>query len=285
MKRQKISRKTRKKNEKFRRRGEEGGRWVRIVQVASIVAILAILVGVINLNKPPVDSGSRNYEGSTPLVDESKAVLVDGIAFTDPNPKFTRSVKEILSKANITLDIYDGEEVTINLLRKIGGYGLIILRLHSAIDERSRLLYIFSAEKFDSEEYELRYGENSLEYKLRAVRKGITFRNESYFALRADLLGDLSDKGLNGSIVILMGCNGTNSQQIISNLFRRGVKAVIAWDGYVDLNHTDEITVELLKAVYEEHMDFCEAVEKVMDDGGADPLWKSKLECLTNSGG
>ena len=221
MKRKKVSRKLREKSKKVRGKSREIGRWTRIIQIISIIVILAVLAGIIGLNKPSVNSGSHSYEESTPLVDKSKAVLIDGIAFTDPDPEFTMSVKEILSKANITLDIYEGEEVTINLLRKIGGYGLIILRLHSAIDERSRLLYIFSAEKFDSEEYELRYGENSLEYELRAVREGITFRNESYFALRADLLGDLSDKGLNGSIVILMGCNGTNSQQIIDNLFLR----------------------------------------------------------------
>jgi len=82
-----------------------------------------------------------------------------------------------------------------------------------------------------------------------------------------------------------MGCNGTNSQQIIDNLFfKRGVKAIIAWDGYVDLNYTDEITVELLKAVWE-HMNFDGAVKKVMDERGADPTWNSGLEYLTSSSG
>jgi len=281
VKRKKVSRKLREKSKKVRGKSREIGRWTRVIQVISIIVILAVLAGIIGLNKPSVNSGSHSYGESTPLVDKSKAVLIDGIAFTDPDPEFTRSVEEILSKANITLDIYEGEEVTINLLRKIGGYGLIILRLHSAIDEEYRLLYIFSAERFNETGYL-----EERETELTAIREGVPFYgNESYFALRADLLGDLSDKGLNGSIVILMGCNGTNSQQIIDNLFKRGVKAIIAWDGYVDLNYTDEITVELLKAVYEEHINFDEAVKKVMDERGADPTWNSRLEYLTSSGG
>jgi len=47
-----------------------------------------------------------------------------------------------------------------------------------------------------------------------------------------------------------MGCNGANSEHVISRLFERNVKAIIAWDGYVDLNYTDEITLKLIEAVY-----------------------------------
>lgn len=256
-------------------------RWPRIIQIVSITIILVVLAVIVHLNKPPVNGDLNNYEEPTLLVDASKAVLIDGIAFTDPNPQFTESVKEILSKANITLDIYEGEEVTIDLLRRIGGYGLIILRLHSAVDEQHGLLYIFSAEKFDSEEYVSGYSYE--ERELGAIREGRTFKNESYFALRADLLGDLGSKGLNGSILILMGCNGTDSQQVINNLFERGVRGIVAWNGYVDLNYTDEIIVELLKVVYESRMDFPEAVRKVMNERGADPFWKSRLEYLTKS--
>ena len=249
------------------------------------IVILAVLAGIIGLNKPSVNSGSHSYGESTPLVDKSKAVLIDGIAFTDPDPEFTRSVEEILSKANITLDIYEGEEVTIDLLlRKIGGYGLIILRLHSAIDEKYGFLYIFSAEKFDKEVYNSKYAREEKKLHPGAIRKGITFKNESYFALSADSLGYLGDKGLNGSIIILMGCNGTDSQQAINKLFERGVKAIIAWNGYVDLDYTDETIIELLKEVYENHIDFSRAVEKVMNDKGADPIWKSKLEYVANPG-
>ncbi|MEM2849117.1 MAG: hypothetical protein QXI36_02435, partial [Candidatus Bathyarchaeia archaeon] len=85
------------------------------------------------------------------------------------------------------------------------------------------------------------------------------------------------------STIIMMGCNGTNSLYTIIKLFERDVKNIIAWDGYVDLSYSDKITLSLLKAVYEDRMDFPKAVEKVMDEYGADPLWKSRLKCLTQN--
>lgn len=207
--------------------------------------------------------------------DPYRAVLVDGIELTKPNPDFTKGVKEILNRSGLKLDIYEGSEVTINLLENLAGYGLIILRLHSAVDKYG-LLYIFSAEPYNESEIS-RFGS---EWGL-AVRQAITFENESYFALRADLLGYKNkEEGFKGSVMILMGCNGTDSETVIQNLFKKGVKIIIAWDGYVDLDYTDEITLLLLKAVYERKLSFKNAVEELMKEKGPDPVWKSHLKYL-----
>ncbi|MEM2696314.1 MAG: hypothetical protein QXU09_05190, partial [Thermoproteota archaeon] len=90
--------------------------------------------------------------------------------------------------------------------------------------------------------------------------------------------------GLNGSIIILMGCNGTNSEHAINRLFERGVKAIIAWDGYVDLDYTDRITLKLIEAVYKMGLGFEEAVKRIMDEYGPDPTYKSKFKYLTKPG-
>lgn len=207
--------------------------------------------------------------------DLPRAVIIDGIALTKPNPQFIQSVNETLRKAGLDVDVYQGKEVTINLLRNIGGYSLVILRMHSAIDKFG-FLYVFSAEKYNETGYSnLRaYG---------AVKEAITFENQSYFALRADLLGYMSEKGVNGSTIILMGCNGTNSQYAINKLFKKGVKAIIAWNGYVDLGYSDNITLNLLKDIYEDNMSFQKAVEKIMNEYGSDPKWKSRIKYLTQT--
>ncbi|RLI10102.1 hypothetical protein DRO25_03675, partial [Candidatus Bathyarchaeota archaeon] len=100
-----------------------------------------------------------------------------------------------------------------------------------------------------------------------------------YFALRADLLGDKGS--LSGSVIILMGCNGTNSKHATNKLFERGVKAIVAWNGYVDLEYSDNIILNLLKDVYRHGLGFQKAAEKLMSEHGPDPMWKSKLEYLT----
>ena len=130
-------------------------------------------------NKPQSTSGSS--------VDMSRAAIIDGIGVTKPNQEFIEGVKEVLEVAGLKVDVYEGADVTIDLLMKIGGYGLLILRLHSAVDRECDFLYLFSAEKFNETEYEVRF---SKEEKMSgAVREGVTFENESFFALRADLLG------------------------------------------------------------------------------------------------
>jgi len=178
-----------------------------------------------------------------------------------------------LERAGLKVDVYQGEQVTIDLLNNIGGYGLIILRVHSTVYVKYGFLYLFSTEKYSRTKY-------VYEQLQGAFKEAYTFdeREGPYFALRADLFG--SENGLVGSTIILMGCNGTNSEHMINKLFERGVKAIIAWNGYVDLEYTDKVTLNLLKTVYEEGLDFPEAVEKIMKNMGLDPVWKSKLEYL-----
>lgn len=250
-------------------------KWPSILQPALIIiVIVAALTAIYSIRL--TDNRDRNASGTDP----HRAILIDGIALTKPNPAFTEGVKRVLSNASMNLDIYEDEEATIDLLRRVGGYGLIILRVHSAVESELGFLYLFSAEKFNETEYWNRFGD-VLMNDLTAIREGKTFENESYFALRADLLGYMNKNGLDGSIIILMGCNGTNSNHAVNKLFERGVRAIIAWDGYVDLGHTDKIILELLRAVYVDGMSFPKAVEAIMDRGGIDPIWKSKLRCLT----
>jgi hypothetical protein len=47
----------------------------------------------------------------------------------------------------------------------------------------------------------------------------------------------LRPNGLNGSTIILMGCNRTGSKHALNRLLERGVKAIIAWNDYVDLEY------------------------------------------------
>jgi hypothetical protein len=244
-----------------------GLKWKAVLPAVFIVAVILALI--LYFHQP---SHQSNH------VRAPRAVIIDGLALTKPNPQFIEEAEDVLSKVGFDVDVYVGSNVTINLLMNIGGYELIVLRVHSAIDTKSGFLYLFSTERYNLTGY-------LYEQISGAVREAYTFneREGPYFALRADLLGCSSRDGLNDSSIIMMGCNGTNSWRTIVRLFERGVKNIVAWDGYVDLTYSDKITLSLLKAVYEDKMDFPKAVEKTMDEYGVDPIWKSRLECLTQS--
>lgn len=184
---------------------------------------------------------------------------------------YEQNLTNYLSTAGYRVDVFRGENVTIDLLRNIGGYKVLILRLHSAIRSGDGFLYLFSGEKYTKSKY-------ALEQLSGGVREGITFDNVSYFAINAVFLGGNNPTGLKDSTIILMGCNGTGSAYSIQRLLDRGVKTYIAWTGYVNLSYSDETTLALVKALYLERSSVQVAVEEAMKEAGTEPAYHSVLE-------
>lgn len=205
-----------------------------------------------------------------------KAAILDGLYNVDPNLTLTERLTNILVNAGYRVDLFRGENVTIDLLRNIEGYKILILRLHSAI-HTDRFLYLFSGELYTESKY-------VNEQLSGAVRKGFTFTEGEppYFALNAVFLGNNKPDGLNGSTIILTGCNGTGEPYAIQRLFERGAKTYVSWNGYVDLHHSDEATLSLIRALYSERLSLKEAVEKVIREVGPDPFYNSVLEYRTH---
>jgi hypothetical protein len=208
--------------------------------------------------------------GQQTNIETPKAAILDGLYTSYPNLTFIQSLANFLSAAGFRVDVFKGKNVTIDLLRNVGGYKVLVLRLHSAI-HTDGFLYLFSGEKYNESGY-------AMERLSGSVRQGKTFEGEEYFALNSVFLGANKPTGLRDSTVILTGCNGTGDSYSIKRLFEKGVNVYVAWTGYVDLSHSDEATLALVKALYSEKLGVREAVEEVMREVGPDPLYKSVLE-------
>ncbi len=206
-------------------------------------------------------------------VNVPRAAILDGLYDTEPNATLTESMVQYLSNAGYMVDVFRGTNVTIDLLRNVGGYKILILRLHSAI-HTDGFLYLFSGENYTESNY-------VNEQLAGAVKKAYTFDKSEgpYFALNAVFLGNNKPDGLNGTTIILTGCNGTATPYDIQRFFQRGVKAYISWDGYVDLSHSDEAALGLVKALCLERLGPKAAVEEVNKEVGRDPFYLSELVC------
>jgi len=204
-------------------------------------------------------------------IEVPKAAILDALYASSQDLAYEQSLTNYLSTAGYRVDVFRGENVTIDLLRNVGGYKVLILRLHSAIRSSDGFLYLFSGEKYTQSKYvqERFYG---------GVREGITFDNVSYFAINAVFLGGNNPTGLKDSTIILMGCNGTGDSYSIQRLLDRGVKAYIAWTGYVELSYSDEATIALVKALYLERSSVQAAVEEAMKEAGTESAYNSVLE-------
>lgn len=210
-------------------------------------------------------------------VEVPKAAILDALYGGSQDLAYEQSLTNYLSTAGYSVDVFRGENVTIDLLGNIGGYKVLILRIHSAIGSGGGFLYLFSGEKYTPSKY-------VQEQLSGAVREAITFDNVSYFAINAVFLGGNNPIGLKDSTIILMGCNGTGSAYSIQRLLDKGIKAYIAWSGYVDLSYSDETTLALVKALYLEKSSVQAAVEGAMKEAGTEPGYNSVLECYAPNG-
>jgi hypothetical protein len=275
----KASRRSAKKNRQFKPQ-TQGNRGTvakkrsrsprsRTAIALTVFSIILISAFVLWQNWP---SAAKEPEPQT-NVNVPKAAILDGLYDTEPNATLIESMVNCISSAGYRVDVFRGTNVTIDLLRNIGGYKILILRLHSTI-HTDGFLYIFSGEQYTESKY-------VNEQLMGAVRKAYTF-NESetpYFALNAVFLGNNNPDGLKGTTIILTGCNGTATPYVIQRFFERGVKAYISWNGYVDLSHSDEATLRLVRALYTEKLGLNEATTEVMKEVGPDPFYNSELEC------
>ncbi len=252
-------------------------RWLKTALMVAALGSLVFLPSLFWLsqnfapNQPA--SASLNSSQSQPQGNDdiAKAAILDGLYDTWPNVIWTESITNCLLNSGYRVDLFSGTNVTIDLLRSIHGYKILILRMHSAV-HTDGFLYLFSGEHYSESKY-------VEEQRARAVLGGLTFNHteQPYFALNAVLLGKIYD-GLNGSTIILMGCNGTSSPYSIQSLFEQGVKQYISWNGYVDPDHSDKATLALAEASCAEHLGLEEAVKKVDREIGPDPYYGSALE-------
>jgi hypothetical protein len=278
------TRKTKKKNGQFVQRKRESNdanaekrpHYLRLRTVVILVAfgLLLLSAGIlwVNWSSPPQQPQLQQFQPHAD-VNVLRAAILDGLYDTEPNSTLTGSIVQCLSNAGYMVDVFRGTNVTIDLLRNVGGYKILILRLHSTI-HTDGFLYFFSGEKYAESKY-------VNEQLAGAVRKAYTF-NESeppYFALKAVFLGNNKPDNLNGTTIILTGCNGTGTPYVIQRFFERGAKAYVSWDGYVDLSHSDEATLRLVRALYSEGLSPKEAVEEVNREVGPDPFYQSELVC------
>jgi hypothetical protein len=265
-----LKEKGKQKPEKGEAFGKLNSRRLRIGLAVAFSCLLIFSVSLLMWNRPTPSPQTDKQPQTEVVADTQRALILDGLYVTSPNTTFSQTLRSCLSSAGFKVDVVQGENVTIDVLRNVAGYRVLILRLHSAVHSDG-FLYLFSGERYS----QLRY---SVEQLSRSVRKGVTFEGDEFFAINAVLLGGNKPSGLNGSTIILMGCNGTCNAYSVRRLLEKGVNAYIGWNGYVDLSHSDQATLTLVRHLYVEWMTVKESVEGVMLEMGPDPLYNTVLE-------
>ena len=226
--------------------------------IISIILVCIIILGFFLLS-PIFKSSEKKFS--------LKAVIIDQLSIekTLSNPNFTSTVTKILENAGFTVEHYEGEEVTVNFFKELAknNYGIIILRVHSALRNDSSTVDLFTAEKFDPSIHSQELEEGLVIRGLLNYPSG----TKEYFAITSKFIENL-EGSFPKSVVIAMGCWSLKPkcEQLAKAFIEKGATIYIGWNGMVSPNHTDKETVSLLKKLLEENKTISEAVNHVSSD-------------------
>jgi hypothetical protein len=205
----------------------------------------------------------------------AKAVIVDHLSTSHPNPAFFKECSDILKQAGYTVDYYKGNEVTVEFYRNLPtlAYDLIIFRVHSTYIQKYLSMAMFTSEPYNRERYVYEQLRNrvALGY-IEPYHQG----DPQYFVV-TDKFVRYSMKGsFKNSIVIMMGCNSIKKGMATAFL-ERGARAYIGWEGPVSAHHTDIAIIMLLRKLFVEQQTIVQAVGQTMEKVGSEPQYKNSL--------
>lgn len=248
--------------------------YVGIVLIVSSIILFCLLATNGGLKQ---NSGTQQEE--QPEIKDEKstqsAALVDSLCVGVPDNSFNSDLVETLKQAGFSVDVYEGEEVTVDLLCSLPeGYDLIVLRMHSAVHSETLGLYLFTAEPYSENNYL-----NEQQYML--VKKAYAFNDsEPVFAVNWMFVKRCMPEKFCNTTVIVMGCEGALDMKLATEFFNQGAKAYIAWNGLVLPSHSSRGTLQLVENLYIEELLVQQAVENANIQVGPDPESNSILTLI-----
>jgi hypothetical protein len=267
--------KARKKPDAAKKSGDRkvtGGK-PHILAFALTPILVALVAAVLFLPSPALNVAGLGGDSGP-----AKAVIVDQLGATYPNPDFGAQATAILEDAGYAVDYVAPEDVTVDFYRKLpsGGYDFIVLRTHSTAeisrgDEDVKSVSLFTNEPYTRD----RYYEEQV-----AGRIGFAQYNdggEQYFGVTADFVRESMVGRLNGATVVMMGCQGLLNDLAAQAFYDIGAGDFISWDGLVSGEHTDAATEELIRNITVNGLPSDEAVTRTMAKVGPDPTYGSQL--------
>ncbi len=243
-------------------------RYSTILAVGLILAAIAILL--CNCH-PPQESGSQN-----------RAAIVDQLYLLDPNPTFIAEAKALLESGGFTVDLWQGEDITVDFYRELPGrgYRLIVFRVHSGIllsleegkVEPLEKTYLFTGETYSTTKYVSEQLTDKVSNALMTEDYPLVFAINSEF-IKKDLKGNF-DK----AVIMAMGCESCYSDDMATAFIEKGASVYIGWSTLVSLEYMDTATLNLLGKLCTENMTVVQGIIKTMAEVGYDPHFRSYLK-------
>ncbi len=258
----------------------------RMRRVSVVVTFLAVfcIVIVVSFYFEGFFSGSvsvrvpsnGNTLGGSVNDDGLRAVVVDALSGNYSNDEFTGYVNGTLRGAGFSVDFFEAGVVSVDFLERFPvGYELVIFRVHSALSFTGEL-YLFTAEPYVSDRYVSEQG-------FRLVKEAYADDGSGpVFGVDWGFVRKLMPGRFNGSVVVVMGCDGARDRLMADEFLSQGAVGYVGFDGSVLLSHSDGAIMHLIGEVYVGKQPLKKAVDDTNNAVGADPVSGSMLMCFAH---
>jgi len=203
---------------------------------------------------------------------EPRAAIVDQLyAFDQPNQQFIEQVTDALESYGFQVDLYQGDEVTVDFYRNLPsrGHKLIILRTHSGLIKMKGEAVVKTS-LFTSESYSrIKYVREQLNEELvkASVGEGYPF----YFAIDSKFITRRMKGNFDDTVIIVTGCSGLYFDDLAQAFTDKGASTYLAWDHAVGADYVDGATIALVKNLCVDGLTIDQAVAETMAEKGRDP--------------
>ncbi len=235
------------------------------------LTILALLI--ISLLSLPACNQAYNLSSNS-----LKAAIVDQLYSLQPNPAFIHQMTQELEDYGFEVDLYQGDEVTVDLYRRLPSYGykLIIFRAHSGLLGREGEI-IKRTSLFTNEPYnQTKHVAEQLSDQLAMAR--IDENHPWVFGIGAKFVTQSMEGKFDNTVIIMMGCSTLYLDDLAQAFIEKGASTYLGWDASVSLDYVDKATPILVTNLFSKGMTIKEAVDKTMAEVGPDPDYHAYLK-------
>lgn len=228
-----------------------------------------------------VFTSQRSQPITPPVPEGTRAAIIDQLYTSYPNENFTTQVTEDLEGYGFKVDLYQGDDITVDLFRNLPAhdYELIVFRGHSGAvlsnpQELESIIgtYLFTNESFDR----MKYTKERLQDELApaSVSQGCPY----VFAIGSKFITNGMKGNLDNAVVIVDGCSCIYIDDLAQAFIEKGASAYLAWDATVELDYVDEATLYLIRQLCMDKVAVGEAVASTMNVAGPDPTHGAVLQ-------
>lgn len=220
---------------------------------------------------------------------ELKAAIIDQLYVLDPNQDFIHQATSELEDYGFKVDVYHGEEVTVDLYSQLpaNGYKLIVFRAHAGLlgheedlhVEGTDATFLFTGETYYTTE---RVWEQLFDQILPAK---MTDDYPMVFAVNSRFVKKSIEGEFQNTVIIMMGCSSAYQSDMAEAFIEKGASVYLGWSATVDLDYVDTATLEIINNLCTKGMPIEEALAKTVAEVGLDPYYHAQPKYYPSGAG